>query len=45
MICKTKMVPGATRKIFDPLDFRAAVTAHIPNRGGRPVRCYGYYKF
>ncbi len=35
VIYKTKMVPGANRsfEVFDPLDFLAAVTAHIPNRG------------
>jgi len=45
VIYKTKMVPGANRnfEIFDPLDFLAAVTSHIPNRGEHLVRYYGYY--
>ena len=35
VIYKTKMVQGPNRnfQIFDPLDFLAAVTCHIPNRG------------
>jgi len=39
------MVPGANRNfaIFDPLDFLAAVTCHIPNRGDHLARYYGYY--
>ena len=45
MIYKTKMVEGPNRnfEIFDPLDFLAAVTCHIPNRGEHLVRYYGYY--
>jgi hypothetical protein len=44
VIYKTKMVPGANRnfEVFDPLDFLAAATSHIPNRGEHLVRCYGY---
>lgn len=40
VICKTKMVPGPNRnfEIFEPLDFLAAVTCHIPNRGEHLVR-------
>jgi hypothetical protein len=51
VIYKTKMVAGPNRnfEIFDPLDFFAAVTSHIPNRGniyqeglcGRPARLPG----
>lgn len=29
--------------IFDPLDFLAAVTSHIPNKGQQMVRYFGYY--
>jgi hypothetical protein len=45
VIYKTKMVEGPNRnfEIFDPLDFLAAVTSHIPNRGEHLVRYYGYY--
>ena len=45
VIYKTKMVAGANRnfEVFDPLDFIAALTAHIPNRGEHLVRYYGYY--
>jgi hypothetical protein len=45
VIYKTKMVRGTNRnfEIFDPLDFLAAVTSHIPNRGEHLVRYYGYY--
>jgi hypothetical protein len=45
VIYKTKTVAGPNRnfEIFDPLDFLAAVTSHIPNRGEHLVRYYGYY--
>jgi hypothetical protein len=45
VIYKTKMVEGPNRnfEIFDPLDFLAAATSHIPNRGEHLVRYYGYY--
>jgi hypothetical protein len=45
VIYKTKMIAGSNRnfEIFDPLDFLAAVTSHIPNRGEHLVRYYGYY--
>ena len=45
VIYKTKMVGGPNRnfEIFDPLDSRAVVTSHIPNRGEHLVRYYGYY--
>jgi ribosomal protein S27E len=45
VIYKTKMVVGPNRnfEISDPLDFLAAVTCHIPNRGDHLMRYYGYY--
>jgi hypothetical protein len=45
VIYKTRMVPGANRnfEVFDPLDFLAAVTAYILNRGEHLVRYYGWY--
>ena len=45
VIYTTKMVEGPNRnfEIFDPLDFLAAVTSHIPNRGEHLVRYYSYY--
>jgi hypothetical protein len=30
-------------EIFDPLDFLAAVTQHIPNKGEHQIRYYGWY--
>ena len=30
-------------EVFDPLDFLAEVTQHIPNRGEHQVRFYGWY--
>jgi len=30
-------------QIFDPLDFLAEVTQHIPNKGEHQVRYYGMY--
>lgn len=43
-LAPTKMVEGPNRnfEIYDPLDFLAAVTSHIPNRGEHLVRYYGY---
>jgi hypothetical protein len=40
-----KMVEGINRNfgINTPLDFLAAVTAHIPDRGEHLVRYYGWY--
>src|SRR5881296_3230266 len=32
---------GATVRLFDPLDWIHAVTAHIPDRGQHQVRYYG----
>jgi hypothetical protein len=43
VIYKTKMVRGMNRDfgIYNPLDFLAVVTPHIPNRGEHMVRYYG----
>jgi len=30
-------------ELFDPLDFLAAVTQHIPNKGEHQIRYYGWY--
>ena len=30
-------------EIFDPLDFLAQVTQHIPNKGEHQIRYYGWY--
>ena len=37
--------PGMRRnyQVFDPLDFLAAVTQHIPNKGDHLLRYYGWY--
>jgi len=37
--------PGTRRNYqeFDPLDFLASVTQHIPNKGEHQIRYYGYY--
>ena len=45
VIYKTKMVKGPNRnfQVYDPLDFLAAVTAHIPDRREHLVRYYGWY--
>ena len=39
------MVKGPNRnfQVFDPLDFLAAVTSHILDRGEHLVRYYGWY--
>jgi len=29
--------------VFDPLDFLAEVTQHIPNKGEHQIRYYGWY--
>src|SRR5438034_2303714 len=34
---------GATVRLFDPLDWIHAITAHIPDRGRRCVRYYGAF--
>lgn len=30
-------------QVFDPLDFLASVTQHIPNKGEHQIRYYGFY--
>ena len=30
-------------QVFDPLDFLAEVTQHIPNKGEHTIRYYGWY--
>ena len=37
--------PGMRRNylVFDPLDFLASVTQHIPNKGEHQIRYYGWY--
>lgn len=30
-------------QVFEPLDFLASVTQHIPNKGEHQIRYYGYY--
>jgi hypothetical protein len=37
--------PGMRRnyQVFEPLDFLASVTQHIPNKGEHQIRYYGYY--
>ena len=30
-------------EIYDPIDFLAAVTQHIPNKGEHQIRYYGWY--
>ncbi|MFC1476748.1 transposase [Fibrobacterota bacterium] len=37
--------PGMRRnyQVFDPLDFLASVTQHIPNKGEHQIRYYGFY--
>jgi hypothetical protein len=30
-------------EVFEPLDFLAEVTQHIPNRGEHQIRYYGFY--
>jgi hypothetical protein len=34
---------GSEKKVFTALDWLAALTAHIPNRGEQMVRYYGWY--
>jgi hypothetical protein len=40
-----ELSPGMWRnyQVFDPLDFLASVTQHIPNRGEHQIRYYGWY--
>ena len=39
------LLPGMSRnyQVFDPLDFLASVTQHIPNKGDHQIRYYGWY--
>ena len=39
------LLPGPKRnfQIFDPLDFLAEVTQHIPEQGEHLIRYYGWY--
>jgi hypothetical protein len=39
------LMDGITRnfEVFDPLDFLAEVTQHIPNKGEHQIRYYGWY--
>jgi hypothetical protein len=41
----TTLMAGIPRnfEVYDPLDFLAAVTQHIPNRGEHQIRYYGWY--
>ena len=40
-----ELISGNPRnfEIFDPLDFLASVTQHIPNKGEHQIRYYGFY--
>jgi hypothetical protein len=35
--------PSRNFQVFDPLDFLAEVTQHIPNAGEHLIRYYGWY--
>ena len=39
------LLPGMSRnyQVFDPLDFLASITQHIPNKGDHQIRYYGWY--
>jgi hypothetical protein len=34
---------SAKVKVFDALEWLAAMCNHVPNKGEQMVRCYGYY--
>jgi hypothetical protein len=34
---------GKEEKVFDPLDWLAAMTSHVPNKGEQMVRYYGHH--
>ena len=34
---------GKQEKVFDALEWLAAMCTHVPNKGEQMVRCYGYY--
>ena len=38
-----KSKDGAQTKIFDALEWLAAMCSHVPNKGEQMARCYGYY--
>ena len=39
------LLPGMRRnyQVFDPIDFLASITQHIPNKGDHQIRYYGWY--
>ncbi|MBU0568263.1 transposase [bacterium] len=41
----SKMNPGRKRnfKVFDPLEWLAAITVHVPEKGEHLIRYYGYF--
>ena len=41
----TSLMAGIPRnfEVYDPLDFLAEVTQHIPNPGEHQIRYYGWY--
>ncbi len=43
--CDERLKPGASRnfQIFEPLEFLAEVTQHIPDKGQHQVHYFGYY--
>ena len=45
LVVRYKMHPGfgANFRVLEPVDFVAAVTGHIPDKGRHTVRRYGYY--
>ncbi|MDI6791831.1 MAG: transposase [bacterium] len=45
IIYHSKMNSGRKRnfEVFDPLEWLAAITAHVPNKGEHMIRYYGYY--
>ncbi|MBI2999670.1 MAG: transposase [Deltaproteobacteria bacterium] len=45
VLYRTKMKPGSKKNfaVFPVLDWIAALTTHIPNKGEQLVRYYGYY--
>jgi len=45
VIYRSKLNPSLKRnfQVFDPMEWIAAVTSHIPDKGQQMVRYYGYY--
>jgi len=43
--CDERLKPGASRnfQVFEPLEFLAEVTQHIPDKGQHQVHYFGYY--